>query len=71
MIQELAETKETVDDLNVTVVYDREWICLSTVDQWRTEGPCGVQNPLPEIPKALQNRAKLNAIVKTVKNSWI
>ena len=25
-------------------------------------------NPPPEIPKALQNRAKLNPIVKTVKN---
>jgi len=32
-------------------------------DQWRTGG--GVSNP-PEIPKALQNRAKLNPIVKTV-----
>jgi hypothetical protein len=27
--------------------------------------------PSPEIPKALQNRAKLNPIVKTVKNWWI
>jgi len=27
--------------------------------------------PLSEIPKALQNRAKLNLIVKTVKNCWI
>ena len=40
--------------------------------QWRTE-VCvgtfggGVQNP-HEIPKALQNRAKLNPIVKIVKN---
>jgi len=25
----------------------------------------------PEILKALQNRAKLNPIVETVKNSWI
>ena len=25
----------------------------------------------PEIPKALQNRAKLNPTVKTVKNCWI
>ena len=34
--------------------------------QWRTEG---VFNPLtPEIPKALQNSAKLNPILKTVKN---
>jgi len=30
-------------------------------------GGWGVQTP-PEIPKALQNRAKLNPIVKTVKN---
>jgi len=27
--------------------------------------------PTPEIPKALQNRAKVNPIVKTVKNCWI
>jgi len=33
-------------------------------------GGLGVQ-PSPEIPKALQNRAKLNPIVKTVKNCWI
>jgi len=33
--------------------------------QWRTEGG---SNPSPEIPKALQNRAKLNPIVKNVKN---
>ena len=40
--------------------------------QWRTEGGFGVFNPpLPEILKALQNRAKLNLIVKTVKNCWI
>jgi len=30
-------------------------------------GDFGVFNP-PEIPKVLQNRAKLNPIVKTVKN---
>jgi len=36
--------------------------------QWRTEvGFGGVQTP-PEVPKALQNRAKINPIVKTVKN---
>jgi len=29
------------------------------------------QPPPPEIPKALQSRAKLNPIVKTVKNCWI
>jgi len=31
----------------------------------------GLHTLLPEIPKALQNRAKLNPIVKTVKNCWI
>jgi len=31
-------------------------------------GGRGVQNPPSEIPKALQNRAKLDPIVKTVKN---
>jgi len=37
-------------------------------DQWLTEGG-GVQPPpTPEIPKAFQNRAKLNPNVKTVKN---
>jgi len=41
-------------------------------NQWRTEGGWGVQTPLPpEIPKAIQNRAKLNPIVKTVKNCRI
>ena len=31
--------------------------------QWRTEGGLGCSNPPPpEIPKALQNRAKLNPI---------
>jgi len=34
-------------------------------------GVWGVQTPPPEIPEALQNRAKLNPIVKTVKNCWI
>jgi len=34
-------------------------------------GVWGVQPSPPEIPKALQNRAKLNPIVKTVKNCWI
>ena len=34
-------------------------------------GGRGVQNPPSEIPKALQNRAKLDPIVKTVKNCWI
>ena len=34
-------------------------------------GGVGVFNPPSEILKALQNRAKLNPIVKTVKNCWI
>jgi len=42
---------------------------LGTAHQWRTEGGFGVFKPPPaEIPKALQNRAKFNPIVKTVKN---
>jgi len=37
--------------------------------QWLTEGGFGVSPPPPpEIPKALQNRAKLTLIVKTVKH---
>jgi len=31
-------------------------------------GVCGFKPPPPDIPKALQNRAKLNPIVKTVEN---
>jgi hypothetical protein len=34
-------------------------------------GGVGVLKPPPEIPKALQNRAKLNPSVKNVKNCWI
>ena len=37
----------------------------------RGVGGGGPTTPPPEIPKALQNRAKLKPIVKTVKNSWI
>ena len=37
--------------------------------QWRTDGGFeGGSTPPPEITKTLQNRAKLNPIVKTVKN---
>jgi len=35
--------------------------------QWYTEGEGGWKPPPPEIPKAVQNRVKLNPIVKTVK----
>ena len=44
---------------------------FNNTGQWRTEGGFGMFNTPPEIPKALQNRAKLNPIVKTVKNCWI
>ena len=40
--------------------------CTVLNRQWRTEGGWGVQQP-PEIPKTLQNRAKLNPTMKTVK----
>ena len=44
------------------------FICILGLPKWRTGGGgCGVQPP-PEIPKALQKFAKLNPIVKTVKN---
>jgi hypothetical protein len=35
------------------------------------KGVWGGSNPPPEIPKALENHAKLNVIVKTVKNYGI
>ena len=58
-------------------VVSLSWLVDGLVDealdgwrQWHAEGGFGVFNPTsPEIPKALQNRAKLNLIVKTVKNS--
>ena len=43
-----------------------EDVC-SVADSGVPRGGSGFSNP-PEIPKALQNRAKLNPIVKTVKN---
>ena len=44
---------------------------LSSLSSEAYRGEGGVQQPPAEIPKALQNGAKLNAIVKTVKNCWI
>ena len=38
---------------------------------YRGRGSLGCSSPPPEIPKAFQNHAKLNPIVKTVKNCWI
>ena len=52
-----------VDTLSTTFCHH-----LSVVYWGRGVG--GVQIP-PEIPKALQNCAKLNPIMKTVKNCWI
>ena len=42
------------------LLYKAVSITCSSCAQWRT--------PPPEIPKAIQNRAKLNTIVKSVKN---
>jgi len=45
--------------------------CSHYYMQWRTEGRdlgFSTHPPTPEIPKALQNHAKLNLIVKAVKN---
>ena len=60
-----------------TFRYVCKWVCTGACVLW----PCAVAyrggwawgcwNPPPEIPKSLQNRAKLNPIVKTVKNCWI
>ena len=46
-------------------------LLISGVPGGGGEGVWGSNTPQPEIPKALQNRAKLNPIVKTVKNCWI
>ena len=57
-----------------SVKYELQFFCVSLatptirVLQWRTDGLFGGFKPPPQIPKALQNRAKLNPIVKTVKN---
>ena len=43
----------------------------SPCQQFTEGGDFGGFNPPTEIPKALQNRAKLNPIVQNVKNCWI
>ena len=51
------------------------WLKISNVQASGVprRGGFGVFKPTPppEIPKALQNRAKLNPIVKTVKKCWL
>jgi len=58
--------------VNCSVIFRAEDCRLLAV-AYRGEGKFwGVQPPHPhEIPKTLQNRAKLNPIVKTVKNCLI
>jgi len=51
------------EDFSILIAMLTEYTCSSRVPK----GGLGVQPPL-KIPKALQNRAKLNPIVKTVKN---
>ena len=50
-------------------------VVLSWYTIWSSgvpKGGGGGSNPSPpEIPKTLRNRARLNPIVKTVKNFWI
>ena len=50
--------------LSIIIIITRHQLGL---DQWRTRG-VGVFKPPPENPKAPQNHAKLNPIVKTAKN---
>ena len=58
-------TPQKSEELTYGVAEDRN----TSVYQWRTErGGGGLNSPHPKIPKALQNRAKLNQTVKTVKN---
>ena len=49
-----------------TVNYSNLYIIIASVAYRGGVGE--FKRPHPEIPKALQNRAKLNPIVKTVKN---
>ena len=60
---------EILDPEDEITVYIRNVGKCSPKDSGVPRGVWGF-NP-PEIPKALQNRAKLNPIVKTVKNCWI
>jgi len=52
-------------DLTVQTFSSERLLCLEAMAY--RGGVWGIQTP-PEIPKAFQNRAKLNPTVKTVKN---
>ena len=64
---------EILDPEDEITVYLRNAGKCSPEDSGVPRGGWRVQTHLPptEIPKALQNRAKINPIVKTVKNYWI
>ena len=53
----------------IILIVSTNYIFVHLLDQWRNEGGLGCSTPPLEILKALQNRAKLNPIVKTVKSS--
>jgi len=65
IIHWIGSWKGPVPDLDVLEKREK----ISCQHKWRTEG--GGVGPPPEIPRGFQNHAKLNLIVKTVKNSWI
>jgi len=60
--------------LQVTSEHDGQraawWLCMQAAVAYQGGGCLegSTPPPRPEIPMALQNRAKLNPIVKTVKN---
>ena len=61
---------ECINSREITAVTESSvWLSIDPV-AYRGGRRLGGSN-LPEIPKALQNRAKLNPIVKTVKICWI
>jgi len=65
--------KLVITEINCTLLCSREPAAhlYTQIDSGVPRGDFGVQPPHPEIPKALKNRAKLNPIVKTVKDCWI
>jgi len=67
------ETRYSVNLLVLSCVQQMsQCACPHNVPVVYRGGGVGVFNPPPpKIPKALQNGAKLNPIVKTVKNCWI